>query len=276
MAKIAVITILYENDRSDVFRFVRWLAEAASVATSVEVSLFVLDNSPEPVLSESDREELARYIAVSFVRSIGNVGFARGVNFVVTSEGICEKFDGILLLNSDGLPHRDFLKRIVEFKSTDLQSEIREGAQFPSEHPKRYNLSTGKASWVSGCALLIGVDAFRRLDGFDQDFFMYMEDVDLSFRAIQLGIEMYYEPSALYYHPIINRVETLHRRKLIISSALQLYRKWGDKIHEAGAWHTLKALQVDPEELLANLTIGSRQHGVFRDNFRYVYDDLRW
>jgi GT2 family glycosyltransferase len=276
MAKIAVITILYQNERSDVFRFVRWLAEAASAATSVEVSLFILDNSPEPVLSESDRDALTRYIDISFVNSIGNVGFACGVNFVVASEGISEKFDGILLLNSDGLPHRDFLRRLVGFRSSDLRSEIREGAQFPSEHPKLYDLSTGKASWVSGCALLIGVDAFERLGGFDQDFFMYMEDVDLSFRAIQLGIGMYYEPAALYYHPIINRVETLHRKRLIISSALQLYRKWGDRIHEAGAWHTLKALQVDPEELLANLAIGSRQHGVFRDNFRYVYDDLRW
>ncbi len=44
--------------------------------------------------------------------------------------------------------------------------------------------------WVSGCALFIRQDLFSRLGGFDEDFFLYFEDVDLCHRAKNLGYEI--------------------------------------------------------------------------------------
>jgi len=44
--------------------------------------------------------------------------------------------------------------------------------------------------WVSGCALFIRQDLFSRLGGFDEDFFLYFEDVDLCRRVKNLGYEI--------------------------------------------------------------------------------------
>ena len=54
----------------------------------------------------------------------------------------------------------------------------------------------------SGCG---GASAYRKdvwqaLGGFDEDFWMYLEDVDLGFRARLLGCEVVFAPSARVYH----------------------------------------------------------------------------
>lgn len=43
------------------------------------------------------------------------------------------------------------------------------------------------SSWLTGACLLIGNDVWRRLKGFDERYFLYWEDVDLSFRASAAG-----------------------------------------------------------------------------------------
>jgi N-acetylglucosaminyl-diphospho-decaprenol L-rhamnosyltransferase len=43
------------------------------------------------------------------------------------------------------------------------------------------------AAWLTGACLMVHRDLWRRLDGFDPDFFMYWEDVDLSRRALAAG-----------------------------------------------------------------------------------------
>lgn len=53
---------------------------------------------------------------------------------------------------------------------------------------------------VSGCFLLIPRALWRRLDGFDEAFFMYGEDVDLALRAKQLGFGSRITPTATVVH----------------------------------------------------------------------------
>lgn len=47
--------------------------------------------------------------------------------------------------------------------------------------------STGPNGWLTGACLSIHVDLWRRLGGFDHDYFLYWEDVDLSWRCRALG-----------------------------------------------------------------------------------------
>jgi GT2 family glycosyltransferase len=53
---------------------------------------------------------------------------------------------------------------------------------------------------VSGAAFAIRKDVFELLGGFDEDFFMYMEDVDLSIRARLAGYKVLYVPDSIVYH----------------------------------------------------------------------------
>lgn len=53
---------------------------------------------------------------------------------------------------------------------------------------------------VSGAAFAMRRALFERLGGFDESFFMYMEDTDLSLRARLAGWRILYAPEAIVYH----------------------------------------------------------------------------
>jgi hypothetical protein len=52
----------------------------------------------------------------------------------------------------------------------------------------------------SGACLLIRLSVWKQLGGFDTGFFMYGEDLDLSWRMHELGFTVWYEPSARVVH----------------------------------------------------------------------------
>ena len=56
------------------------------------------------------------------------------------------------------------------------------------------------AGWLSGACVLIRRAAFDAIGGFDDDFFMYFEDVDLGYRLGRDGWRNVYAPSALVEH----------------------------------------------------------------------------
>lgn len=55
-------------------------------------------------------------------------------------------------------------------------------------------------SFVTGAAVLFQRSAWEQLDGFDERFFLYCEDADLSIRAAELGLRMGVETSAVARH----------------------------------------------------------------------------
>lgn len=44
--------------------------------------------------------------------------------------------------------------------------------------------------WLTGACLAVSLDLWQRVGGFDPDYFMYWEDVDLSFRCSEMGAEL--------------------------------------------------------------------------------------
>ncbi len=53
---------------------------------------------------------------------------------------------------------------------------------------------------ATGCAMLIPLPVLKKLKGFDNKYFMYYEDVDLSVRVKKLGYELWYMPKAVMWH----------------------------------------------------------------------------
>lgn len=56
------------------------------------------------------------------------------------------------------------------------------------------------AGWLSGSCLLLRRDAFDALGGFDEKYFMYLEDIDLGDRLGRAGWQNIYVPSAVIRH----------------------------------------------------------------------------
>jgi len=61
-------------------------------------------------------------------------------------------------------------------------------------------LPAGDVDWVSGACFLIRKVAFEAVNGFDTGYFMYVEDLDLSWRLKQAGWRVFFEPEAIVIH----------------------------------------------------------------------------
>lgn len=59
---------------------------------------------------------------------------------------------------------------------------------------------TCETLWGSGCAMLVDSAVFSSIGGFDDDFFMYMEDLELCLRLREQGLNILYEPESVVLH----------------------------------------------------------------------------
>lgn len=72
--------------------------------------------------------------------------------------------------------------------------------QKPYEHPKFYDPVTLETAWCSAACALYRRSAFKDVGGFDEAIFMYVEDVEISYRLRDRGYRLRYCPKATVYH----------------------------------------------------------------------------
>jgi GT2 family glycosyltransferase len=130
---------------------------------------------------------------------------------------------------------------------------IVEAEQWPSPHPKEFDSATLETPWASGAFSLIAADMFDRLGGFDPTYFLYLEDVDLSWRAWLGGWPVLYQPQAKAYHA--TGMYSYQKDRLYFEHYFSLrnflaiaYKFWGD-LGERVAMEYLKQAKV-PEPFL--------------------------
>ena len=87
---------------------------------------------------------------------------------------------------------------------------------------KRY-LRPDRIDWISGTAMLIRRSAFESVGGFDESYFMYVEDVDLSWRLNEQGWKVALSRDAVVRHAIGGSSETAPYR-MIVAHHVSLWR----------------------------------------------------
>jgi len=126
-----------------------------------------------------------------------NRGFGAGHNRAIKSSA----HDYILVSNIDLEFDIDSILVIVEkAKADDINVAAWEFRQVPHEHPKHYDPVTLETSWQSHACVLIRRRAFEKVGGYDDNIFMYGEDVELSYRFRSYGFILRYFPAALVRH----------------------------------------------------------------------------
>ncbi|RHX78235.1 glycosyltransferase family 2 protein [Leptospira yasudae] len=152
-----------------------------------------------------------------------NLGFAGGNNAAVK---VASKSDWILLINPDSRLAPNFFAECEKTLSSrgkeysvvsflmlkEDQGEIVDGAGdiyhvsgaawrrgYKQKLTQEY-LQEAEIFSACGGAMAIRSELFERLGGFDEDFFCYMEDVDLSFRARLLGEKVLFTPNVRVFH----------------------------------------------------------------------------
>lgn len=155
-----------------------------------------------------------------------NVGFGAANNIAVSKTD--QSY--IYFLNIDTELHQDTLINLVnQVLEDDGAVGAWESRQFPYEHPKHYNPVTLEVSWSSAAALLVRRECFQKIGGFDEEIFMYGEDVDLSWRIRNAGYQILYVPKSIIYHYTFEKSNVNKENELlnIINSNLFLRYRYG-------------------------------------------------
>jgi GT2 family glycosyltransferase len=253
-ASVAALTVLYDNSPAAVRRTVEAFDNAARIAVAAglleRLELAFGDASPQALFDDAQVAQLRKgtsHIDVTYEFFEENTGTSRGQNRLARST----ESDHVLICNPDVLPEGRSLLRLLEVLA-DPSIALAEAKQQPIEHPKDYDTRTGDTSWGSGAFSLVRRSAFEDVGGFDEDtFFLYCDDVDLSWRLREAGHRVVNHPAAVVFHdkdlsPDGGWVPTEAERYFSAEAALLLAHKWSrDDILD----HTLEVLEASPEEV---------------------------
>lgn len=154
---------------------------------------------------------------VQLVENDENYGFSKGNNIGVAKA----KGDYLCILNPDTIVAEDTFSKIIAF--ADSQSKlgivgcqlIDGSGQFLPESKRQIPTpkvafqkllgktqnyytnvlqpnETGKTDILVGAFMLLKRSIYNEVDGFDEDYFMYGEDIDLSYKILKAGYTNYY------------------------------------------------------------------------------------
>ncbi|MDF2881119.1 MAG: putative glycosyltransferase [Clostridiaceae bacterium] len=179
-----------------------------------DFEVIIVDNgSTEPLFFD---EENVRYIKLKF-----NHGFSKAVNIGIKQA----KGNLIAILNNDTEVDTFWIENIIntfeknsdiiyatsKIKSLKNKELIDDVGDVILSYGRVYKIGNKEKDMgqydeqcfifgASGCASVYRREFFDKVGYFDEDFFAYLEDVDLSFRANLLGYQCLYVPSAVVYH----------------------------------------------------------------------------
>lgn len=178
------------------------------------------DNSKEVVSKE--------FPSVKYLQLDKNYGFAEGYNRALAKI----KSDYFVLLNSDIEVSEGWLKSLVEMMDSDpsigaCQPKIMclnsrdtfeyagAGGGFIDKYGYpfcrgrilniqekdngQYN-DPGEIFWSTGACIIVRVNIWKELNGFDGDFWAHMEEIDLCWRMKNRGYKIMYDPESVVYH----------------------------------------------------------------------------
>jgi GT2 family glycosyltransferase len=234
--RLSVVIVNYHT-WAETDQLVRQL-QASEAGRDGLAEIMIVDNhSPLHPLAA----RLRRRPGVSLRRWGRNHGYARGVN-----EGCrLSRGDWILLLNPDVSVDPRFLDDVLalaeqlrddpragvvgfHLRNTDGTPQLSAG-RFPTllgtlggllrpRSQRKYMADLPaercRVPWVTGCCFLVRRECLQQLGGFDEDFFLYYEDVDFCRRARDAGWSVWYEPAlhVTHHRPLHLREVPAHLR----------------------------------------------------------------
>ncbi|MEE9922406.1 MAG: hypothetical protein PBV01_03340 [Brucella anthropi] len=125
------------------------------------------------------------------------IGFAEAHNILAAHV----KSPAFVITNPDCILHEGAIDALIHrYTATNKLTGIVEGRQWPFEHPKEYDPLDLTTPWASGAFCLFNTELYRSIGGMDERFFLYLEDVDISWRMWLQGALVVYEPRAVASH----------------------------------------------------------------------------
>lgn len=186
------------------------------------LELLVLDNGGDDGTEAAVRAWMAQgstdFARVECLRSEDNVGASGARNRLVARAAPEAGF--YFVLDDDAVPEAGFLSTMLATAQADPAIGVVGARIVAFDDPRRELAGAGFIDWrlgrfrdltaaraldcdfVISCAALIRPAAFHAAGGFDEDYFVYHEDLDFCVRVRRRGFRVVYEPAAVARHKV--------------------------------------------------------------------------
>lgn len=239
--KLSVVIVSY-NVRSYLEQCLQSVQRALE---GIEGEVFVVDNH-----STDDSVEVVKrdYAWVKLMENQENQGFARANNLAIRQA----QGEYVLLLNPDTIVEEGTLRNVLAFMEAHpkaggagVMMRNEDGSLAPESRralptpwvsclkmigfDKRYYMShlpweePGMIEVISGAFCFLRRKALDEVGLLDEDFFMYGEDIDLSYRLLKGGWENWYLPYAITHYKGRSTQKTDYRYVHIFYQAMLIF-----------------------------------------------------
>lgn len=239
--KLSVVIVSY-NVRSYLEQCLQSVQRALE---GIEGEVFVVDNH-----SSDDSVEVVKrdYAWVKLMENKENLGFARANNIAIRQA----QGEYVLLLNPDTIVEEGTLRNVLTFMEAHpkaggagVMMRNEDGSLAPESRralptpwvsclkmigfDKRYYMShlpweePGKIEVISGAFCFLRRKALDEVGLLDEDFFMYGEDIDLSYRLLKGGWENWYLPYGITHYKGRSTQKTDYRYVHIFYQAMLIF-----------------------------------------------------
>jgi GT2 family glycosyltransferase len=231
----------------------------------VEFKSVVVDNGST---DDSARIIAQAYPDVVLIETGANLGFARGFNTGIRN-ALQAGAEYVLLLNNDTIAAEDMVRQLVfcPFAPRAVTAPIifrygqpnliwsaggeinRITLEIDSHHVQMLSTESPPIirDFLSGCGLLVHRDVFDSVGLFDEQFFMYYEDLDFCIRVRRHGYHLWLLPKAKLWHKVSassGGAGSPNERFNMAKSSVIYFRKHG---------HGLQWLAIVPIRILSAL-----------------------
>lgn len=232
--KVGLVTLHYKN-LEDTLDLLKSLSKC-TIPKGFELKLYVVDNSNEVDLGE----KLSKFkVSFQLITNKENTGFTGGNNLGF-KQALDDGMEFIGTINNDTFVDSNFLKAIFESPLTDKSVGLVGGLIYFApgfEFHKNYKKSElGKVIWyaggifdynnvlgshsmvdlvdsgdlsapfetqfITGCFFIARREIFEKYGLFDNNYFMYLEDVDFSHRLELAGLKLMVDPNIKIWHKV--------------------------------------------------------------------------
>lgn len=213
MKETAVIIVNWHGEA-----YIRECLQSLETQTYKNFDIFFVDNNS----SDKSLEIAEDFKKLRIIKNKENLGFAKGNN-IAMEIALGEGYNYIALVNLDTILKKDTLYEMVKtikkdkdigavqplilFPDTNLintsGSDLHYlGFSYCGDYKKKYSrdIKRKEITAASGAGVIYQSEALKKVGLLDEDFFMYLEDTDLSWRLLEAGYKVILEPQAILYH----------------------------------------------------------------------------
>ncbi|KAB8036832.1 glycosyltransferase [Silvanigrella paludirubra] len=149
---------------------------------------------------------------------INKNALTKPIQFLLNNQNVA--VCGIMLLNNANEVSRSCARfpKFLNLIFTSLGLNKLSGKLFKSFHMHEWDHKTSSyVDHVIGAFYLIKKDIFEKLQGFDEDYFLYFEDLDLSKRVQKSGYKIFYMTDACAFHIGGGTTDKIRDKRLYLS-----------------------------------------------------------